>query len=174
MCVRARVRSVWRVKVLGISKSAIFYNVCVLHCANGPWWCSWESQVDKYSARLRLRRGLDGRAGTIFRSDGLCCAFSVASHGAPDPAADENYCMGSGRTSTTVTFRDRRLMRPRLRLIHCKTQRSNIYTELTFVQGRSVASVRAKARDTNHRRQGSSAANLLKRNARPLLVRPSA
>ena len=47
---------------------------------------------------------LHGRVGTISRSDGLCCAFSVASHGAPDPAADENYRMGSDRTSTTLTF----------------------------------------------------------------------
>ena len=30
---------------------------------------------------------LHGRAGMTSCSDGLCCAFSVASHGAPDPAA---------------------------------------------------------------------------------------
>ena len=103
-----------------------------------------------------FREATLGGAGTIFRSDGLCCASSVASHGAPDPAADENYRMGSGRTSTTVTFRDRRFIRLRLRLIHCKTQSSNIYIERAFVRGRSVASVRAKARPANHRGRGST------------------
>ena len=46
----------------------------------------------------------------------------------------------SGQTSTTITFSFGRVGRPRLRLIHRKTQSSNIYRGRAFIRGRSVAS----------------------------------
>ena len=46
----------------------------------------------------------------------------------------------SGRTSTTITFPFGRIGRPRLRLIHRKTQSSNIHCGRTFIRGRSIAS----------------------------------
>ena len=46
----------------------------------------------------------------------------------------------SGRTPTTMAFLFGRIGRPRLRLIHCKTQSSNIYRGRAFIRGHSVAS----------------------------------
>ena len=46
----------------------------------------------------------------------------------------------SGRTSTTITFLFGRSGRPRLRLIHRKTQSSNMHRGRAFIRGRSVAS----------------------------------
>ena len=47
----------------------------------------------------------------------------------------------SGRTSKTITFLFGRIGGPRLRIIHCKTQSSNIHRGRAFIRGRSAASI---------------------------------